>query len=549
VIAACAAAALGLLLGGDGAAAAEPPPDAAVALESRAGADGGRIPPHFVGLSIEWSLIERYMNPAARPAFANLLGNLDTGVLRIGGSSQDLMPFDATAPNTLRVITPEDLASVRATLEQISAQPERSEARPDTSPGWAVILGTALAPPAPERPWVGVEHARRFVESVEQVFDGRARRFVASIGLGNEPDISYRYDLPRYLSELGAYLAADVTRPFAIDVPSTSEPVAPWQNIVAQSEQTRFFWAWPAILDAIAPATKAVQAQTGLAATDHFYPAARGCATNAYRCATIERLLSDERMANFAFQVHTHAREAQMRGLAYRLGELNSSAGRGVAGVSDVAASAAWALDTMFNAACPQPPDVPGANRDCATGAIGVNFHNAEVQRFFAPEEGNAFYNAITYDPGPAAAAPRAAPEYYALLLFARFAQDSRNLRPVVVRAAQPSAAALKAWAVGARGRSERLFLINKGAQALTVEVAAATLESSAVALHRMTPYDPAGAGRTLDAPEVLVDGRSVAPDGTWPGFDPTTAAVRRGRLRLVVGSGEAVVVTSRFTD
>ena len=43
--------------------------------------------------------------------FANLLGNLDSGVLRIGGSSQDLMRFDAAAPNTDEVITAEDLAA------------------------------------------------------------------------------------------------------------------------------------------------------------------------------------------------------------------------------------------------------------------------------------------------------------------------------------------------------------------------------------------------------------------------------------------------------
>ncbi|HEX8159194.1 MAG TPA: hypothetical protein VF526_17550, partial [Solirubrobacteraceae bacterium] len=60
--------------------------DASVELDPASG--GGRIAGHFVGFSIEWSLIERYMGPAARPAFANLLANLGAGVLRIGGSSQ-----------------------------------------------------------------------------------------------------------------------------------------------------------------------------------------------------------------------------------------------------------------------------------------------------------------------------------------------------------------------------------------------------------------------------------------------------------------------------
>jgi len=480
------------------------------------------------------------MGPAARPAFANLLANLGAGVLRIGGSSQDLMPFDPAAANTNRVITPEDLASIRETLESVNSHDGRADDR-DRAPGWGVILGTALAPPEPERPWVGPDHARAFTRGVQEAFSGRTQRYVVSIGLGNEPDITYRYDLPRYLADFAAYQNADVTQPFAIDAPSTSEPIAPWQSIVARSVPTRFFWEWPTILDAIAPATRAVPASLGLATTDHFYPAARGCMTDPYRCASIERILSDERMANFAFQVHTHASEAARRSLAYRLGELNTAAGRGVDGVSNVAASAVWALEAMFNAACPQPPDAAGANIDCATGAIGVNFHNAEVREFFFPEEGNAFYNAITYDPTPAAGAPAAAPEYYALLLFSRFAQDTHGLRPAPVAAAQPHAAAIKAWRTGGGKTPQRLFVINKGAQPATLDLA---IGAPSYRLHRMAPHDPTGAGHTLDAPQVRIDDRAVSTDGTWPGFDAKTGAIDGGHLRITVGGGEAVVVT-----
>ncbi|MEA2142342.1 MAG: hypothetical protein QOI64_772, partial [Solirubrobacteraceae bacterium] len=510
--------------------------DASLTLDRSSDRPGGRIPSQFVGFSIEWSLVERYMNPAARPAFANLLGNLGTGVLRIGGSSQDLMPFDPAVPNTLRVITPEDLASIRATLDTVNARAAR---RGGPGAPWGTILGTALAPVEAERPWVGPEHARRFADGVKQAFTGRSRRSVVSIGLGNEPDISYRYDLARYLTDLQSYTGT--ARPFAIDVPSTSEPIAPWQSIAARTVPTRFFWDWPAILDAIAPATKAVRASAGLATTDHFYPVARGCATDEYRCATIERLLSDERAANLAFQVYTHAGEAARRGLAYRLGELNTAAGRGVDGVSNVAASAVWALDTMFNAACPQPPDAPGANRDCSTGAIGVNFHNSEVEDFFAPQEGNAFYNAIAFDPTPAAAAPVAAPEYYALLLFSRFAQDTQGLRPVDV---DPAAPAIKGWRVGGGSRPARLFLINRGSVGRTLDLGMPG--SGSVELHRMAPYDPAGLGRTLDAPQMRIDGRSVGPDGAWPGFAPTTSRLDHGRLRVTLGAGETLVVAPR---
>ena len=554
--AALAAATLVLTLAGSATGAAPDPantkPDARVTLDrtpaspAPAPGGGGRIPRQFVGLSVEWSLIERYMNPAARPAFANLLANLGSGVLRIGGSSQDLMPYDPAAPNTLRVITPDDLAAIRATLEATAALNPDARGVGRSTPGWGTILGTALAPPEETRPWVGPEHAVRFSDGAAQVFAGPARRAVVSVGLGNEPDLTYDGDLAAYLADLAAYSSAGAGRPFAVDLPSTSEPILPWQTIAGRSVPTRFFWDWPAILDAVGPATKAIRASAGLATTDHFYPLARGCTSDEYRCATIERLLSEERMANLAYQVHTHAAEATQRGLAYRLGELNTAAGRGVNGVSNVAAAATWALDAMFTAACPQPPDRPGTNNACGTGAIGVNFHNAEVSRFWAPEEGNAFYNAIDFDPSPAAGAPSAAPEYYALLLFARFAQDTRGLFPVPVRVTEPGAeGSVKAWRLRGPKRTDRLVLINKRAQPASVDLQVAG--SAKAAVSRMAPFDPAGSGRTLDAPQVRIDGRAVGADGRWPGFAPASEqADRFGHLRLSLGAGEALVVTPR---
>lgn len=511
--------------------------DAALAVDARP-AHGGVIPSHFVGFSIEWSLIEQYMSDNARPAFANLLRNLGTGELRIGGSSQDLMPFDAAAPNTNRVITPQDIRAVRATLDAANA----GDGKRPGPPSWGTILGTTLAPPGEERPWAGPEHARRFVtDGVLPAFAGGAERSVAGIGLGNEPDISYDYDLARYLADLTAYRDGAVTGPLPIAAPSTSEPIAPWQAIAARTTQTRFFHDWPAILDVIAPQMRARGGAYGALATDHFYPLARGCTTDEYRCASIERLLSDERLANLAYGVYAHAVEARRRGLVYRLQETNTAAGRGVDGVSNVAASAIWALAMMFESACPQPPDAPGANADCATGAGGINLHNAEVRAFFFPEEGNAYYNAIAYDPSPAAGAPSAAPPYYALLLFSRFAQDTRGLRPVAVA---PADARVKAWQVDAGGGDgKRVFLVNLADGPRTVSVAA---HGSRYMIDRMTPFDPTGAGRTLDAPQVRIDGRAVAADGSWPGFAPTAGRVADRRLSVRLGAGEAAVVTLR---
>jgi hypothetical protein len=510
--------------------------DAALRLDARGG--GGVVASHFVGFSIEWSLIERYMGPGARPAFASLLRNLGTGELRIGGGSQDLMPFDPGAANTVRVITPEDVRAVRATLDAVNG-----DDRGPTVPAWGAILGTALAPAGdPRRPFVSPEHARAFAtQGVAPAFAGGAERDVVGIGLGNEPDITYGYDVARYLADFAVYRDAGVTEPFALIAPSLSEPIAPWQAIEARTVPTRLFWEWPAILDAIAPAIKARRSVHGTFATDHFYPLARGCVTDPYRCATIERLLSDERFGNLAYQVFLHASEAAGHGLAYRLQEINSAAGRGVDGVSNVAAAALWTLAMMFESACPQPPNAPGANADCSVGSIGVNLHNAEVNAWFVPEEGNAYYNAIAYDPSPAIGAPTAAPPYYGLLLFARFAQGTSGLRPVAVSVESSAGARIKAWQVDAGARGRRLFVLNLSGAPATATIAA---PASRYTIDRMTPHDPTGAGRTLDAPQVRIDGRTVRADGSWPGFAPTGGALDDGPLRLELGGGEAAVVT-----
>jgi len=343
---------------------------------------GGNIDSRFVGFSIEWSLIERYMGPHARPGFANLLANLDSGILRIGGSSQDQMRFDLAAENSNQVITPEDIAAIRDTLDRSDAAGDA-----DRLDHWAVVLGTALARASTNRPWIGPERTRTFIEQgVRPAFAGSDPDDIAGIELGNEPDLSYGSHLPPYLDRFREYVAADATEGLPIIVPATSEPIAAWQRIAAREVSTRFFWDWPEILDTTAPAMHATASERGTWAADHFYPMARGCTTDPYRCPTIPRLLSDERMENFNYGAYKHANGAAQRELGYRLQEINTSAGRGAEGVSDVAASATWALYTMFNAACPQPPDLPGVNTACKIGANRVNFHNAEVNAFYRPE-------------------------------------------------------------------------------------------------------------------------------------------------------------------
>jgi hypothetical protein len=67
---------------------------------------------------------------------------------------------------------------------------------------------------------------------------------------------------------------------------------------------------------------------------------------------------------------------------------------------------------------------------------------------------------------------------------------------------------------------------------------------ASSALVDRMSPYDPTGSGKTLDAAAVQVDGRQVAADGAWPGFAPDDTPVRGDRLDVNLAPGEAAVIS-----
>jgi len=115
-------------------------PTASVVLDTSHQA-GGTIPQRFMGISIEWTLIERYMNPNAQTAFVNLLRNWDSGFVRVGGGSQDSTPYSADAPNTDSIVTNADFAYLRNTIDILNTRPAF-----DAAPPWGVVLGAAMTP-------------------------------------------------------------------------------------------------------------------------------------------------------------------------------------------------------------------------------------------------------------------------------------------------------------------------------------------------------------------------------------------------------------------
>ena len=505
-------------------------PTASVVLDS-SHQTGGTIPQRFMGISIEWTLIERYMNPNAQPAFVNLLRNWDSGFIRVGGGSQDSTPYSADAPNTDRIVTNADFALLRTTIDALNTRPPF-----DAAPPWGVVLGSAMTPSS------SPANTGSFLQGVSTVFAG-AESSVAGISLGNEPDqAGYGTTFnPRWLTDFATYSDPAVSGNWPLVVPNTSTDIVPWETLADQARPSRWFWSWPQILDNVAPTVKARAGVFGPWVSDHFYPFARNCSTQQpWRCATIPLLLGKEHMDALDFLVYTHGMWSTQHGLPYRLEETNTGARQGIVGVSDVAASAIYALDMMFHVACPQPPNLPGANVDCTVGGVGMNLQNAARNGNTNPEQGNAFYNVIYFDSSPAFGPPVPAPEYYGALLFAHFAQGTTGLRPVAV--AGQDAANIAAWRVEAGANERRLFLINKSTGSVTTSVSNV---ASGSLMSRMAPFDPTGAGLVLDAASLTIDGRQVRADGTWPGFAPTTVSPAGGVMNVTLGPGEAVVIRS----
>jgi hypothetical protein len=490
---------------------------------------GGAIPERFMGVSVEWTLIERYMNPNAQPAFVNLLGNLNSGFIRVGGGSQDSTPYSADAPNTDSIITNADFAYLRTTIDALNSKPHF-----DAAPPWGVVLGSAMTPTS------SPANTQKFVQGIATVFAGDESS-VAGISLGNEPDQDgYGTTFPsRYLTDFATYSDPAVSGNWPIVVPSTSTDIVPWETLADQAHPSRWFWSWPQILDTVAPTVKARAGVFGPWVSDHFYPFARNCSTQQpWRCATIPLLLGKDHLNALDFLVYTHGTMAMQHGLPYRLEETNTGARQGIVGVSDVAASATYALDMMFHVACPQPPNLPGANADCSVGGVGMNLQNAARNGNTHPEDGNAFYNVIYFDSSPAMGPPVPAPEYYGALFFAQLAQGTTGLRPVA--ASGQDAARVSAWRVEAGAGERRLFVINKSDSPLTTNVSSA---ASRMLVHRMSSFDPTGTGKTVDAASMQIDGRQVAADGSWPGFAPTSLSLQGGATDLALGPGEAVAL------
>jgi hypothetical protein len=442
---------------------------------------GTVVPEDFLGLSFEAINLPSIAGYASSGDLVNLLRSLGHGVMRIGGISADeqtVWSQEGPAPAWAQAwaqatIDPQDLAGV-ASLAAAS--------------GWRVLLTVNLG---------HYEPAAAAQEA--QVAQSLLGSSLVGIAIGNEPDRyvadglrAAPWSFPEYLTEVEAYrgaIAASAPGAQIVgpDSSSSGELDLPWLAEAAAEER-------PALL------------------TEHYYPLTK-CQRHA---PTLGQLVSPVMRVNETAALTQLAAIARSSAIPLRLDETNNVSCRGQPGVSNVFASALWAVDYVVRA--------------MASGVVGLNFHDLIAEPLtYSPL---AAYDAQELAGG----ALHANPEWYALLL-------TRSLigqRPVQARVSGGNRTLTAGAFVSASGNLH-IVLVNfapRSARRLVVRLRLPRRFGPGPILRLTAPGLRATSGVALGA-------RSVSATGTW---GPSTPLPRvsggPGSLELDMPPSSAALVT-----
>jgi hypothetical protein len=306
------------------------------------------IPSNFVGLSYETKIL------AESPEILNennkvliqLIKNLGAGILRIGGDTSDetFWTGNVRTNNTgMDSLTTTDVDHLAAFSNAI---------------GWPVLFGLNM----------GKYDVGTAVNEAQYVYS-RLQKNVYAFQAGNEPDVYHlfglrdpNYSINDYLAEFEKYKAAVQA---AVPNASFAGP--------GNAYNTDFIPAF----------AEAEHANVSLFDV-HYY--VTGPASDS--SITYQNILSTDWKLGYTLELINE--EAKKFNMPYRVTECNSVYGGGKAGVSDIFASALWALDFMWTVA--------------SNGGKGVNFHGGN----------KLIYSPVTIENGVITARP----EYYAMLAF-----------------------------------------------------------------------------------------------------------------------------------
>jgi hypothetical protein len=458
----------GLSLGRRPIARAQEPQSLRLSIDVAA-AGGPRIPPDFIGLSYESAILaaEDYVSPD-NTSLIGLIRRLGrAGVLRIGGNTSE----DTVWNPSNQEVGPGRIVLTPARIDRLAALVRAL--------GWKLIYGLNLARGTPQAAAAEAGYVARALGPDLLAFQ-----------IGNEPDGFGRwrrvraksYDASAYLGEWHAF----------------------HQAVRAQVPDARFAGpdvametGWVGALAADHPAGLALL-------TRHYYADGPAGAPQ----LSVPRLLRSEQ--RIVPVLDALARDGRAYGLPFRIVEANSIYNEGQPGVSDTLGAALWGLELMFQLA--------------TAGAAGINFHAGPHN--LRPELDKA-YTPIARAGGGAF---RAAPLYYAMLLFAQLAPGGTIL-PLQMTGARE----VVAWVIRAGDRSLRIGLINKNfARAARVSIDTRRDVAAASILRLAGP----GPHATRD---VTLGGAQVDGSGEW---NPHEERVSVAVFDLPAGSAAALTLS-----
>jgi hypothetical protein len=406
--------------------------------------------------------------------------NLGRSNLRIAGNQLDRdtlwVPAGQRPPDPLPswvqdVVTPADIARLDQLLRQT---------------GWKAEVGINMAR---YDPGLAADEGR----TLGAVLGPR----LAGPECGNEPDHwvsnGYRtapYGYPEHRADWEACASAAGGIPFAAPDLSSPSSTAGWLDGFARAERGR----------------------VGML-TIHNYTGAK----------TVTDLLSPAVHASELATVAPQLDTAKSVGVPIRLDETNSAVGGGVAGVSDVYASALWALD--YNLVMAQA-GFAGLNFHGGFGVCDAPLYNGKYQR----------YTPICAASEPDRLAERytVMPEYYGLFMATRMGTGA--FLPVSV----DSQRNVTAYAVRGDDGRLRVAVVEKDPTSgppVPVDLSVGGRSGVAHVL-RLT-------GRSLDsAAGVAVQGATVDAAGHLVPGPAERVPVHRGTVHLTVPSGSAAILT-----
>jgi hypothetical protein len=316
--------------------------------------------------------------------------------------------------------------------------------------------------------------------------------------IGNEPDL--------YSNQISGYTYADFQAQWVIyrDAILNAVAAAKAAGTLPQSATPRFTGPAAAYNQTgyVNPFA-AAEAQNIFLLTRHYYRANGQSATS-----TMDLLLTPDPSLPAELGAMQTAASSNQISSGYRLSEANSFYNGGAPGISDGFGTSLWAINFLFT--------------NALAGSAGVNFHGGGDGPGYTPIADNG------------SAAVEARPEYYGLYLFSQAASGQ-----LVTTTLAPASTSLYAYAV-TDASGINVVLVNTSATAATnVDVAFNGSVSSASFVALTGPNLNATTGQ-------LLNGATIAADGTWTPLAGPTLPITDGSLQVPVPAGSALLLVAK---